>query len=214
MPASMHLSPHIVMFTLHTLTSQCIPHSLCSHIPHTSHTLTFTPSQVSRSAHAPSPPILYEDFDKLDGGQNSLEISPQPPTIDQLLTEIEQECHGPDYKYFPSGGRDPSEGAWEGPHSSVTPANSGRQKNSSQTPHSKATSFDGYNTRRRLSFDSSIDYLPPDEMRAVQNAVDRTFRDYETIPFQPPTSSDEETYVYMAPHRDIQSSNPQPPHSR
>lgn len=174
-------------------------------------------SQTSGGTHESSPPNPYEDIDELEGGPNFLEFSPKPPTIDQMLTEIEQECHGPDYKYCPPVGRGPPEKSREGLNGTITPLNLKRQADSSPQ-HTRAVSFDtAYDTRRRLSFDSSTaNCLHPDEMRAVHNAVDRTFKDYETIPFKPSSlSSDDDTYVFMAPGRDMQTESPPPfTHSR
>ena len=152
-----------------------------------------------------SPPNTYAEI-----GEGPEEISARgPPTIDQLLTEIEQECNGPDYKFSPLGGsRGPSEVAWVyNPYSS----------SSSSPHHRKAASFDGSDTqtgRGGVSFEATptTDYLPPHEMRAVENAVERTFQVYETIPFQ--QSPDDDTYVYMAPCRDVQSNSPQLSQSR
>ena len=79
--------------------------------------------------------------------------------------------------------------------------------------HCKSASLDGYETEREAGLlGSNLSYLPPHEMRAVQNVVDRTFEVYETIPYHP--SSQDDTYVFMAPCREVQSCSPQPSHSR
>ena len=57
------------------------------------------------------------------------------------------------------------------------------------------------------------DYLlPPEEIRAIETAFMQTFQAYETIP--PKASGDDDTYVYMAPCRDLQSDSPQPSNGR
>ena len=167
---------------------------------------------MANAMHETSPPNPYEDLDELNGGH---EMTPRAPTIDQLLSEIEQECHGPGYKYSPQGGRGPSAEIWEGPRGASPLLRTDRVHLLQGTPfHSKAASFDGCNFERRVSFDSSTDSLPPDERLAVENAVERTFQAYETIPFRLPPSSDDDTYVYMAPYRDAQTNSPQLSQSR
>ncbi|CAI7999906.1 hypothetical protein GBAR_LOCUS2808, partial [Geodia barretti] len=189
--------------------------------------------QAAQSTRESSLSNSYEEI----GSPTLPKVSPQAPTIDQLLSEIEQECHGPDYKYSPPANASPrgpseavwvspckfsppegrqgfSQDAWVYPYGSMTPNISTRKlrRNSFQDVpfHQKSASLDGYETQRDggggFSISSNVSYLPPHEMRAVQNAVDRTFEDYETIPYHP--SSDDDTYVYMAP------SSPQPSHSR
>jgi hypothetical protein len=194
--------------------------------------------QAAQSTQEPSPSNSYEEI----GSPTLPKVSPQAPTIDQLLSEIEEECHGPDYKYSPPADASPrgpseevwvspykfsppegrrgfSQDAWVYPYGLMTPNIGTRQlrRNSLQDfpYHQKSASLDGYEMQRDggggFSISSNVSCLPPHEMRAVQNAVDRTFEDYETIPYHP--SSDDDTYVYMAQCREVQSSSPQPSHS-
>ena len=219
-----HLTPH-TLFPTHTL--PLTNSHLHSHFP------SPTRLQAAQSTRESSLSNSYEEI----GSPTLPKVSPQAPTIDQLLSEIEQECHGPDYKYSPPANASPrgpseavwvspckfsppegrqgfSQDAWVYPYGSMTPNISTRKlrRNSFQDVpfHQKSASLDGYETQRDggggFSISSNVSYLPPHEMRAVQNAVDRTFEDYETIPYHP--SSDDDTYVYMAP------SSPQPSHSR
>ena len=162
-------------------------------------------------------------MDNLDAEQNSVEITPKAtPTIDQMLTEIEQEYLGPDYKYCPPvkgnppvRGGPPYEKAWEGgTHGTAAVRNSERQSQAKSPMGARRNaSLERHDSQRRVSFDSSGDYLPPEEMRAIQNVLQRTFQAYETIPPKS-LSSDEDSYVYMAPCRDVQSGSPQPSPSK
>lgn len=185
----------------------------------------------------PSPYNSYEEIRPIEGGPTSPKISPtMTPTIDQMLNEIEHEYHGPDYKYVPPettrrvceeawvfpykisspGNRKrPTEEAWVSPYGSMTPTLTSRHPHTQLiqdgSHHRKSASLDGFEGERGVKFDTTGDYhLPPHEMKAVQNAVDRTLQIYETIPYRP--SSDQDTYVYMAPYRDVNSSSPQPRH--
>ena len=230
------------------LLSHLTPHSLTPSLPHshlTPHHLTllplsrshsvFTHTQTAQSTREPSPSNSYEEI----GSPTLPKVSPQAPTIDQLLSEIEQECHGPDYKYSPpagtpsgppeeifspyklsplEGNRGFSQNAWVFPYGSMTPNTSSpylRRNSLQDCPyHQKSASLDGYEMQGGGGgfISSNVSYLPPHEMRVVQNAVERTFEDYETIPCHPAANDD--TYVYMAPCREVQSSSPQPSHSR
>ena len=210
--------------------------------PSLSHFLSHPPSlththmkQTAQSTREPSPSNSYEEIG------SPPKISPKGPTIDQLLTEIEQECHGPQYKYSPpetprgapkeawvspykfsppEGSRGLSQEAWVFPYGSTTPNVGGghsRPNSLQDCPyHLKSASLDGYETQRDgggvLFGPHNGNFLPPHEMRAVQNVVERALQAYETIPYHP--CSEDDTYVYMAPCRDVQSSSPQPSHSR
>ena len=149
-----------------------------------------------------------------------------------MLEEIEHECHGPDYKYIPHPlapsdevspykfspprlTRGVSHEAWVSPQGSMTPTvgvrHSSRRSSLQDCPyHYKSASLDGFETQREGEgglLNSHLSSLPPHEMRAVESVVDRTFEVYETIPYHP--SSDDDTYVYMASCRDVQSGSPQ-----
>ena len=228
-----HLTPH-TLSPIHT----CTPHKLARFGLHSDFPSP-TRLQAAQSTQEPSPSNSYEEI----GSPTLPKVSPQAPTIDQLLSEIEEECHGPDYKYSPPADASPrgpseevwvspykfsppegrrgfSQDAWVYPYGLMTPNIGTRQlrRNSLQDfpYHQKSASLDGYEMQRDggggFSISSNVSCLPPHEMRAVQNAVDRTFEDYETIPYHP--SSDDDTYVYMAQCREVQSSSPQPSHSR
>lgn len=174
------------------------------------HPPPLTYSQDSHPPQAPSPPNPYEELDKLDEGRLET-VSPKAPTIDQLLSAIEKEYLGPDYEYHPQEDAT-AERAWVGPNGVCTGAGGSGAKTFLKSTHT------GYPSQEKTSSPPSLlkdpyDYLlPPEEIRAIETAFMQTFQAYETIP--PKSSSDDDTYVYMAPCRDLQSDSPQPSSGR
>ena len=135
-------------------------------------------------------------------------MSPKTPTIDQLLSAIEKEYLGPDYEYHPHDDVS-TDAAWVAPNGVV----SSGQPRETHNHNSTQVGPKNYDNLRPSLPKEPYDYLlQPEEMRAIESAFMKTFQVYETM--SPKTVADDDTYVYMAPCRDIQSESPQPSNGR
>ena len=183
------------------LSPLCLPPSFLS-LSLSSLSLSLSPSLPPSLPQQGTPPTPES---KLKNPYEEIEdLPPKAPTIEQLLAEIEKEYLGPDYKYQPPEGGLAFEGGLE---------NGDRDSDSLYvTMHSRESEqpLSSYDSLTSSSLPANS-YLPPEEMRAIETAFQKTFRAYESSSAsssQRKPSSEDDTYVYMAPCQEIECDSP------